>query len=1082
MQQGNNASLNAIEVAKNTEPFQLNDATVLGEIPQNVLEISLSLGFGRSEQDKRWPARQMTWVQLVGTLSNHKVGPKEGTAFLQGSAIENTRRAQAIDALYIMGLDVDSGIHFQWAVDRVKELGLSAVIYTTHSHMKPETFILENSFAQFARRNKLDQFPTLETMKRYLREERYWEEWVVDTVSINEETEHRVKGKGYVLQHAPMPKFRIIFPLSDAYRIAKQRMSQADTIDLWKSKLVGLSKSIGLPIDEACLDPSRLFYMPRHGEGKPFQVVVTGGLALDFDAVLEGRTKGQKTAADNVFTEAAKDLGAVSGGSLKRWAATTADKFDICRLFREVASDRIRTEQSDSKLSVDCPFDAFHSNAGDEGDRGAWVQSPGSEANAETFTFACSHNGCKKRDRLEMVAEAIDKGWFTHDDLKDERFVIPGIGKREETPEQSLARLKKEIEDTFNRNTPASAIDALFEQLAVVDASPAQRAEIVEIVADKLEVKKPAERLKLTRLYDRILKKVEEKRQRQKRAEAKEKATEEKTKESGGKPLLAPDSDGYIPCVDAAFKRLLEINETEQCYFNMGGQKIVMHKGVDGTVASVPLGKDAMLTELDHACAWVEWSDDSFTSIECPARVANDIISYRKRDFPRLDRCVSAPFFSAEGDLVDKPGYHAASKVYYSPPKGFELPPIPDNPTDADVRRARALIDDNVFIDFPFDDGKERGGASSKAHAWALLLVGFSRELIPGHVPIYFWTKPQAGTGASLGVEVITIIASGSPAPIQVEKGTDEEQRKALTAFLLSGGQFHFTDNINKKLAGSAMAIAATSAYWQDRILGKSEMANLPVRCAFIAAGNNVSLSDEIARRCLPIRLDAKRDPKKGRTFKHDDLPKWVRENRAELVAACLTIIKAWVQRGKPAWTGTDKLASYEPYSEVMGGILETAGIKGFLGNLDVAQEGSSPEHDAEIAFVSTWLSEHGEVFRPVGDPDRFVNGKTDSLVTIIEENEIDITLHGLTGAAKAVSLSKWLKKKLNTVWDIGGTEVRLENEKNTNTNSMNWRIKVLTKATPPVFEFSDDDPDAHPSHDWLSAEAYLDALEAERV
>ncbi len=428
MSQGNDASLNVIEVAQNTEPFQLNNAMVLGEIPQNVLDISLTLGCGRNEHDKRWPARVMSWAQLIGMLSKHKIGPKEGTAFLQGSAIENLRKANAIDALYIMGLDVDAGIHFDWAVNRVKELGLSAVLYTTASHMKTKSFIIQSGFAQFAKKRKIDEHPTLETMKRYLSEALHWEQWVVDTVSIGEDTEHIKRGVAYVLTHDPMPKFRIIFPLDTPYVIAKQRMSQADAIDLWKSKLVGLSKVIGLPIDEATLDPSRLFYMPRHGQANPFQVVVTGGAALDFDGIPEGRApKGQKI-DDNVFSAAAKDLGAdgasrmIGDFNLKRWAKKTADKFDICKLFREVAPSRIRADDNTSKLAVDCPFDAFHSNAGDEDDRGAWVQSPSAELGAPTFTFACSHNGCKGRDRLEMIAEAVEQEWFTVDDLKNGQF------------------------------------------------------------------------------------------------------------------------------------------------------------------------------------------------------------------------------------------------------------------------------------------------------------------------------------------------------------------------------------------------------------------------------------------------------------------------------------------------------------------------------------------------------------------------------------------------------------------------------------------------------------------------------------
>ncbi len=67
--------------------------------------------------------------------------------------------------------------------------------------------------------------------------------------------------------------------------------------------------------------------------------------------------------------------------------------------------------------------------------------------------------------------------------------------------------------------------------------------------------------------------------------------------------------------------------------------------------------------------------------------------------------------------------------------------------------------------------------------------------------------------------------------------------------------------------------------------------------------------------------------------FRHPDLNTWVRANRARLVAACLTLCQAWIAAGRPR--GQRSIGSYENWAGVIGGILETAGIDGFLGNIE---------------------------------------------------------------------------------------------------------------------------------------------------
>ena len=146
---------------------------------------------------------------------------------------------------------------------------------------------------------------------------------------------------------------------------------------------------------------------------------------------------------------------------------------------------------------------------------------------------------------------------------------------------------------------------------------------------------------------------------------------------------------------------------------------------------------------------------------------------------------------------------------------------------------------------------------------------------------------------------------------------------------------------------------------WQDRWLGRSEMIHVPVRCAWLATGNNPALSNELARRSIRIRLDAKVDrPWLREHFKHPDLREWVRTHRAELIWAALTLGQAWIAAGRPE--ARPLLGMFEDYCNIMGGVLSVAGIPGFLGNLDEFYTASDAEGNAWRAFVASWADRYG--------------------------------------------------------------------------------------------------------------------------
>jgi putative DNA primase/helicase len=350
-----------------------------------------------------------------------------------------------------------------------------------------------------------------------------------------------------------------------------------------------------------------------------------------------------------------------------------------------------------------------------------------------------------------------------------------------------------------------------------------------------------------------------------------------------------------------------------------------------------------------------------------PSEIVTNVLAAPEPPLPVLDRVIDVPTLGPDGKVHDKPGYSEASRVFYAPAEGLVIPEIATRPTKAERQRARRLITRELFGDFPFTSKSEL------THTVAMLLQPFVRAYFTGPTPLYLVEAPTPGTGKSLLVEIACWPAIGGPLPAMTEGNDEDEWRKRITAKLLGAPVAVLIDNLKGKLDSAALSAVLTLDVWQDRILGRSEMATLPNKTTWAATGNNPDLSDEITRRSVRIRMDTgqehpeDRDPKQ---FRHPDLKVWVAEHRGELVWAALTLARAWVAAG--ARPGEQNLGSFESWSACLGGILKHAGIDGFLGNLEALRDSSRAEHDLMLEFLTAWFELHGEApirAREVGLP-----------------------------------------------------------------------------------------------------------------
>ena len=187
-----------------------------------------------------------------------------------------------------------------------------------------------------------------------------------------------------------------------------------------------------------------------------------------------------------------------------------------------------------------------------------------------------------------------------------------------------------------------------------------------------------------------------------------------------------------------------------------------------------------------------------------------------------------------------------------------------------------------------------------------------------------------------------------------------------ITSALRADHPYLFLDNLSHYLDSPALAAVLTTQSWCDRLLGHNDLLTLPVRVVFVATGNNVSLSLELARRTIPIRLNPKLEqPWKREGFRHPKLLEWAAAHRPNLIWSALVLTQSWLAAGQPTSKHITALGSYEGWSQTIGGILAHAGIPGFLRNLSRIYDAADVESTAWREFIGAWWQEHGS--RDVG-------------------------------------------------------------------------------------------------------------------
>lgn len=441
-----------------------------------------------------------------------------------------------------------------------------------------------------------------------------------------------------------------------------------------------------------------------------------------------------------------------------------------------------------------------------------------------------------------------------------------------------------------------------------------------------------------------------------------------------GEALHGEPSDRLLPEINISNRFMRDItqesiealklqNGTDPTIFTFGSN-IVRFNKYDYRIE--PLNLASCRGLLDRSAKFFKMSQGMPVPARPPEDVCKDILSLPVHDLslPILNGISKVPVFLPDGRLLCKSGFDADSGLY------LRIRDLNNLKIDTTIKDALTLIRDEMLGDFPFAD------ESSMAHAIAALLLSFVRSMIDGPTPLHLIEASLRGTGKGLLADVISWICLGiASEPMAFPKSEEEIEKRILSA-LISGSPIALIDNIYQ-LKSPAFCIALTTEKYRGRILGKSELQTIPNKSLWLGTGNNIELSDEIVRRSVSIRLDSNSArPEERNNFKHSNLVQWIRHNRSEIISSCLSIVQHWINAGMPKVSAT--LGRFESWAGIMGGILDTAGVPGFLEDRDRLHSQNDQESTEWAVVVELWHERYGE---------RAVTSK--DILTILKEHEL---------------------------------------------------------------------------------------------
>jgi hypothetical protein len=165
----------------------------------------------------------------------------------------------------------------------------------------------------------------------------------------------------------------------------------------------------------------------------------------------------------------------------------------------------------------------------------------------------------------------------------------------------------------------------------------------------------------------------------------------------------------------------------------------------------------------------------------------------------------------------------------------------------------------------------------------------------PAGMPGFGITAPVQASGKTTLVNVATTAVFKNSTPASNFSNDEEELGKHILSLLKEGQTSVLFDNVaaGTDIKSDVLAKAMSSEVSSGRLLGENRTISVASAAIWFFTGNNIAFGGDFSTRIYPIYLNPRMENPDTRFFKRNNILDWALENRAKILNALVSVIKA---------------------------------------------------------------------------------------------------------------------------------------------------------------------------------------------
>lgn len=321
--------------------------------------------------------------------------------------------------------------------------------------------------------------------------------------------------------------------------------------------------------------------------------------------------------------------------------------------------------------------------------------------------------------------------------------------------------------------------------------------------------------------------------------------------------------------------------------------------------------------------------EEHVTQSLVPDKLVKALLANRElwQGLPQIRHYARRPIFDDQFNLCG-PGWSAGRGILVHGPDIVPTVEGPAYAADASALDRLGPFTRRLFAEFCW------AGDADLTNAVGVLLTGFlGNHFIDDPKPVVIIDGNQRGLGKTLFCQALGRILDGVE-PRRLPLVRDDELEKKLSAILKeSQSSLLFFDNVRARIESALLEANALSPILSFRILGQSGNISRPNTFLWIITSNQTSGTEDLISRGLPICLRYEGNPRE-RVFR-ENLLDYVKQYRLQILGELAGMVLRWKQAGMPLGQQKHRCTKW---AQVIGGILQVAGLDKFLANLEEAE------------------------------------------------------------------------------------------------------------------------------------------------